>query len=330
MGVWRAWIFPIIRILIFAAIAAALVKVAFFPDLAEATDPAQPGAVIVEPQIAVDRGTVSNDILLSGMIAADAALPAKSTAEGKVRSIKVKQGQAVATGEVLVVVWTEMLRDNGTSWFKETHVKAPAAGVISSLPMVVNQYVSVGDTVAQVAPSSYHVSGPLQPEQLYRLVEQPTEATITIPNGPAPFTCTDLAITTPLAGSDEGASGPTVTCRVPSDVRVFPGLMAEITITGGIAEDVLVVPTTAVEGLAEFGNVYFVLPDGTTEVRAVVLGINDGVMVEIVEGLEVGDMILQFVPGAPGDGGFGPGFPMPGDGCYEGPAGEIICEDVVR
>lgn len=330
MGVWRTWIFPIIRILIFAAIAAALVKVAFFPDIAEVPDPAEPGAVIVEPQVAVERGTVSNDILLSGMVAADAALPAKSTAEGKVRSIKVSQGQSVSEGDVLVVVWTEMFRDNGTSWFKETLVKAPSAGVISSLPMVVNQYVSVGDIVAQVAPSSYHVSGSLQPEQLYRLLEQPTEATITIPNGPAPFTCTGLTITTPLAGSDDGGSGPTITCRVPADVRVFPGLMAEITIAGGIAEDVLVVPTTAVEGLAEFGNVYFVLPDGTTELRPVVLGINDGVMVEIIEGLEQGDMILQFIPGALGDGGFGPGFPLPGGGCYEGPAGEIICEDVVR
>lgn len=335
MGVWRAWIFPIIRIVIFAAIAAALVKVAFFADVAQVDDPAEPGAVIVEPQIAVERGTVSNDILLSGMVAADAAIPAKTTAEGKVRSIKVSQGQSVKKDAVLVVVWTEMFRDNGTSWFKETLVKAPAAGIISSLPMVVNQFVSVGDIVAQVAPSSFHVSGPLQPEQLYRLVEQPAEATITIPNGPAPFACTNLVITTPLAGSEDGASGPLVTCRVPADVRVFPGLMAEITLAGGIAEDVLVVPTTAVEGLADVGNVYFVLPDGTTEPRPVVLGINDGMMVEIVEGLEEGDLILQFIPGAPGDGGFGPGFPEPGfpmpePGCYEGPAGEIICEDVVR
>lgn len=329
MGVWRAWIFPILRILIFAAIAAALVKVAFFPDIVEEPDVAEPGVVITEPEITVTRGTVANDIQLSGMIAADPAVPAKTTAEGKIRSIKVGQGKTVKKGDVLVVIWTEVFRDDGSSWFRETLVAAPTAGVVSSMPLVENQFVSVGDVIAQVAPNSFHVSGSLQPELLYRLVEQPTEATVTIPNGPDPFACTNVRIAMPLAGSDDGAGGPTITCNVPTDVRVFPGLLADLTIAGSIAEDVLVVPTTAVEGLADTGNVYFVLPDGTTEVRPVVLGINDGVMVEIVEGLDEGDVILQFVPGAPGDGG---GFPLPGPGggCYEGPDGEIICEDVIR
>lgn len=327
MGVWRAWIFPIIRILIFAAIAAALVKIAFFPDVTEALEPAEPGAVITEPQVSVERGTVANDIQLSGMVAADAAVPAKATTEGKIRSIKVSQGKTVKKGDVLVVIWTEMPRDDGSSWIRESVVKAPAKGVVSSLPFVVNQFVSIGDTVAQIAPSSYHVTGTLQPELLYRLVEQPTEATVTIPNGPAPFTCSKLVITTPLAGDENVGSGPTVTCRVPSDVRVFPGLLADLTIAGSIADNVLVVPTTAVEGLADTGNVYFVLPDGSTELRPVVLGINDGVMVEIIEGLAEGDLILQFIPGAPGG---DPGFPMPEPGCYEGPDGEIICEDVIR
>lgn len=330
MGVWRAWVFPILRILIFAAIAAALVKVAFFPDVAEVPDPAEPGAVITEPEVTVERGTVSNDIQLSGMVASDAAVPAKTTMDGKIRSIKVGQGKTVKKGDLLAVIWTDMPRDDGTSWIKETLVKAPTGGVVSSLPLVENQFVSAGDVVAQVAPSSFHVTGSLSPELLYRLVEQPKEASVMIPNGPAPFTCTNLTISTPLAGGEDGAAGPSVTCRVPAEVRVFPGLLADLTIAGSIAEDVLVVPTTAVEGLADTGNVYFVLPDGTTELRPVVLGINDGVMVEVVEGLEQGDVILQFIPGAPGDGG--PGFPMPepGVGCYEGPAGEIICEDVIR
>ncbi len=40
------------------------------------------------------------------------------------------------------------------------------------------------------------------------------------------------------------------------------------------------------------------------------LGLNDGVNVEVKEGLEEGDVILQFVPGAPApptDGGMMPG-----------------------
>jgi len=45
--------------------------------------------------------------------------------------------------------------------------------------------------------------------------------------------------------------------------------------------------------------VYVVLPDGSTEQREVSLGLNDGSMVEVTEGLAEGEAVLQFVPGAP-------------------------------
>ncbi len=332
MGVWRKWIFPIVRILIFAAIAAALVKIAFFPDVVAVSDPAVPGAEIVEPQVAVALGTVQNDVTLQGTVSADAAVPAKAPAMGAVHKLFVAQGQSVEAGAVLMTVWTEVPRENGTVWYKESKVTAPTTGILSSLPVIVDQLVSVGESVAQVAPASFHVSGSLQPEQQYRLLDQPTEAQVAISGGPAPFTCTGLTITTPLAGSEgEGTpGGPTVTCAVPSEVRVFAGLAAQLTIAGGIAENVLVVPVTAVEGTAETGNVYFVLPDGTTELRPVVLGLSDGVNVEIREGLAEGDLILQFVPGAFGDGGMTPGFPMPGEECQVMPDDSIVCGGTLR
>ncbi len=327
MGVWRKWIFPIVRILIFAAIAAALVKLAFFPDAAAVSDPEFPTAEIVEPQIAATIGTVKNDVTLQGTIAADAAVPAKAPALGAVHELFVGQGTSVDAGTILMTVWTEVPRENGTFWYKESEVAAPVAGVVSSLSVIVDQQVSVGEVVAQIAPASFHVRGTLAPEQQYRLLNQPTEAEVAITGGPAPFTCTGLRITTALEGSSgDGAGGTpggtTLSCAVPSDVRVFAGLSAQLTISGGVAENVLTVPITAVEGTSEKGNVYFVLPDGSTEVRPVVLGLNDGITVEVKEGLAEGDLILQFVPGAPSvdDGG----IMMPG-GCMQFPDGSIGC-----
>jgi multidrug efflux pump subunit AcrA (membrane-fusion protein) len=90
-----------------------------------------------------------------------------------------------------------------------------------------------------------------------------------------------------------------VRCVVPPEVTVFSGLSAQLVIAGGVAENVLVVPITAVEGSAGTGNVYFLLPDGSTELRPVTLGLNDGTNVEVKGGLAEGDLILQFVPGAP-------------------------------
>ena len=331
MGVVRKWVFPILRLLIFTAIAVALVKVAFFAD-AEPANPDVPGAQIVEPQIAVMLGTIQNDVSLSGTVAADAAVPIKATLAGEVRKLLVTPGQAVDAGTPILTLRAEVPRDDGTVQIKTATVTAPAAGILSDFPALVGQVYSVGDDVGKIAPPTYHVSGSLAPEQLYRLSVRPTEAQVVIAGGPAPFTCTGLTITTPLAGQEgsDGASGPTVSCAIPAEVTVFPGLTAEIVIAGGIAENVLIVPTTAVEGIAESGNVYFVLPDGSTELRPVTLGLNDGFNVEIKEGLAEGDLVLEYVPGAVAvDPGMG-GGPVPMGECVTDDEGNMICSDVVK
>ncbi len=69
MTIARKWVFPILRILIFAAIATALVKIAFFADPAVTQGGEFPTGEIVEPQVAVALGTISNDIVLDGSVA---------------------------------------------------------------------------------------------------------------------------------------------------------------------------------------------------------------------------------------------------------------------
>jgi len=327
VNVLRKWVFPILRLLIFAAIAVALVKVAFFADTADtAADPAYPTGEITEPEYTVAIGTVKNDVTLTGTVNADDAVPIKATLAGEVRKLLVTQGQHVDAGTPILTLRAEVPNPDGTMAVKNATVTAPSAGTLSSLPALVGQMYAVGDAVGQVAPSSFNVSGSLPPEQLYRLLNQPTEAQVTITNGPAPFACTGLTITSPLAGAGStGAEGesaeapagaPTVRCVVPADVTVFPGLAANLVIGGGSAENVLVVPTTAVEGTAGTGNVYVVLPDGSNEKRPVTLGLNDGLNVQVLTGVAEGDSILQFVPGAAA---------LTPDGCQIMPDGMQVC-----
>lgn len=303
MNVVRKWVFPILRLVIFTAIAVALVKVAFFADTAETTaGPESPTGAIVEPQIAATLGTVKNDVKVTGTVAADAAVPIKATLAGEVRKLLVTVGQPVDVGTPILTLRSETPSEDGTLVVKNATVLSPIAGTLSAFPALVGQIFAVGDPVGQVAPPTFTVSGSLPPEQLYRLINRPTEALVTITGGPAPFTCTGLTITSPLAGesSDPAAApaGPTVHCSVPPEVTVFSGLAASMVIAGGTAENVIVVPITAVEGTSGTGNVYFVLDDGTNEVRPVTLGLNDGVNVQVLTGLAEGDQVLQFVPGA--------------------------------
>ncbi len=322
-----------------AAIAVALVKIAFYPDTAADSNPAEPTGVIVEPQIPVALGTISNDVTLPGTVSADPAVGVKATAIGTVDEIFIAAGQAVNKDDKIYDIRVETIKDpvettDADGFVTITQPKpvitfakvlAPTTGILSSLTVIHGQTVAVGDATGQVAPPSFSVSGSLSPEQQYRLLTKPTEASVAITNGPAPFTCTGLAISTPLAGEAAGgdgsggvtgASGTTVTCAIPAEVTVFSGLAAQITIAAGLAENVLVVPTTAVEGSAQTGVVWFVLPDGGTEERPVTLGMTDGVNVQVVDGLVEGDLINQFVPGAVAGGD---------SGCALQPDGSEIC-----
>ncbi|CAN5489401.1 hypothetical protein BH09ACT4_BH09ACT4_09490 [soil metagenome] len=326
MTIARKWVFPILRILVFAIIAVALVKLAFFADPVDQGGEVPTGE-IVEPQIPVTIGTIQNDVVLSGSVNAKPAVPVKATFGGEVQKVLVRQGKVVKKGTPILVVRADLVNSNGTPYQRTQTIVAGSAGILSSFSVLVGQVVGIGDVVGQVAPQSFNVTATIAPEQLYRLTEQPTEAQVSVQGGPAPFACTSLKIITPLPGESSGdgsgdpgaGAGTTVRCNVPSDVRVFPGLVADVTIAGGIAENVLTVPLTAVQGAADTGIVYVIGADGSQEERPITLGINDGVNVEVTSGLQEGDLILQFVPGAGAvDGGGGvivdPGFPTDGGG----------------
>lgn len=322
MSVARKWVFPILRIVVFAAIAVALVKLAFFGASTAGNGGESPTGEVLDPQVPVAVGTISNDVVLSGTVKADDAVPVKAPLSGDVTSLGVGVGSHVEAGQQFGVI----KGTNSAGKVVTVGLVAPAAGTISALTIVTNSQVTAGTAVAQIAPPGFYVTAAVQPADRYRLLSAPTEAQVTVTGGPAPFTCTGLTITTPLAGAGTGSgddsgsgdpgasgSGTTARCTVPADVTVFPDLVAQVTVSAGVAENVLIVPVTAVLGAAESGVVYVIGDDGATEERQVTLGLSDGVNVEVKDGLTEGELVMQFVPGAPA------GDPtMPGGGVVMG------------
>ncbi len=288
MVVWRRWIFPILLVLALGLAAAALVKIAFFPDQAPAAA-LQPNAEIADPVVAVERGEVVNALSLTGTVARDGAYPVRSGVDGVVTSVDVSEGQSVAAGQKLFTI-----KQNDP--VKNVDVVAPEAGELSELEVVKGQPASIGGDLVKLTPARYHVQATVEPVQLYRLLNAPTEASVTIQGGPAPFTCTGLKVEV----AEDGTT--TVTCAVPADQTVFAGLQAQLDIDLGTVSDVLVVPTTAVKGGAGTGVVWVDAGTGELEERDVTLGVSDGSIVEVAAGLEEGEQVRQYVPGvATGD-----------------------------
>jgi len=330
VGVVRTWVFPILKLLVFTAIAVALVKVAFFPDAPAEDGPTQPTGSLVEPEVQAALGTVVNTVSVEGQVVADPASTAKSTVAGTVDEVFAAKGAVLAEGDPILDVKT--IDEEGKERFVQ--VTAPVAGTLGNVKLIHGQSVQIGDAVAQVSPATFSITGSLSADKQYRLLTIPGEATVTINGGPAPFVCPAVRVTTPTTGGDDGeeptsgggtgqtpgVGGTSVTCAVPGDVRVFAGLAATIELAGGTAENVLVLPTTAVKGSAGTGTVWVVGADGTQEERPVTLGLNDGQQVQIIDGLAEGDSVLQFVPGAVA--------PVP-EGCTTLPDGSMSCEGSV-
>ena len=193
-------------------------------------------------------------------------------------------------------------------------VRSPVAGTLA-LPTLKDQEVTVGGEIATVSPGTLSVSGTLTPDQQYRLVGAPQQASVTLNGGPAPFECTGLHVgAAPQTGTgtsgapaDPGAGGSapssgTVSCAIPADVTAFAGLGATVEITNGSAQDVVVVPISAVQGTIQNGNVWVVAADGSNARKPIKLGLTDGKVVQVTEGLAKGDTVLEFIPVPGGQG----------------------------
>lgn len=300
MVIWRRWVFPILMVLVFGAIAAALMKLAFFSSPEQAS--IVPGGGVTDPVVAVETGTIVNALSLQGSISRDADVTVRATANGTVTAVHVGDGAVVAAGQALLT-----LKEDG----KVYDVVAPENGRLSQFGAVAGQGMTTGAEVAKLTPDRFHVQATVEPVMLYRLLSAPTEGEVTISGGPAPFQCT--ALTTQVA--EDGTTS--VRCNVPADQVVFPGLPAQLNIAVGTAEEVLAIPTTAVKGGAGTGVVWLVNAEGETTETKVELGVSDGTRVEVLSGLSSGDQIRQFVPGL--------AAPVQ-EFCYEVAPGEEVCE----
>ena len=178
-------------------------------------------------------------------------------------------------------------------------------------------------------PGAYLVTARVDPLVLYRLPAQPPGATVKIVGGPPEFACAAVAleIVPAMANNDQSpepsadsfgvdeesgevtaprapAGRPpqataeiVVRCLVPPDVRVFPGLRAELVVITAQLPEAIVVPAGAVEPeSAESGFVILIDEDDNEVRKPVKLGPSNGSQVVVTEGVAAGDRVLDRVP----------------------------------
>ena len=105
MGVTRRIIFPTIRLILWAVIAAALVKIAFAgADVSTVDGSLQPTGAVVEPTVEVSTATVTNAVTVQASVTSDAAVVVRATLAGTVSKLLLADGAAVAVGTSILEI----------------------------------------------------------------------------------------------------------------------------------------------------------------------------------------------------------------------------------
>ncbi|WP_427016612.1 hypothetical protein ACQCSX_18065 [Pseudarthrobacter sp. P1] len=213
-------------LLVFAVIAAALVKMAFIDGLQQEAAPLVPRAGLASPAVPVALGTVVNTLELKGTVASDPDVTAKATAAGKVVYLFAAAGDAVAKGDRLLQIRSEVVPEAGAAVrppageepaapaapvYSYTDVLAPVAGTLATLPLLLNQQVGVGDAAATVATGTFTISAPLDAAAQYRLLGRPSTAKGFVTGGPGAFDCVDVKTRNADAGTGAVSGAGTTT-----------------------------------------------------------------------------------------------------------------------
>ncbi|WP_049572227.1 efflux RND transporter periplasmic adaptor subunit [Nocardiopsis sp. SBT366] len=278
--------------------------------------------------IDVELGTVSSLLVLDATVRPEPGKALKAPRGGTVTHLWLNDGDAVEQGAPILNVRVpadtaaatgEEDGDDAPA-FTEVSLYAPADGTIKGMGEVqVGDVLEPGAAVATVAPDRFRAVATVPANDLYRLYDDPDDIMLKIDKGPPAAACAFISLGSAEGGApagqgeeDEfpggtegGGGGAELSCRVPTDLQVFDGVRGQMSVSTGEAEDVVVIPVTAVRGTSEEGEVLVVAEDGTEEPREVSLGLSDGQLVEVTDGLEAGDTILDPVP-------LDPRFDVPG------------------
>ncbi|WP_017626942.1 efflux RND transporter periplasmic adaptor subunit [Nocardiopsis chromatogenes] len=312
------------------------------------------GGGLGEPAtVPVQVGDITDTVVLDAVVQEDPAKEVVAKRGGTVTRVWVGEGQEVDQGAPIATVRAPVDAppdggggegaDGGEGpQTREVNLTAPVGGKVGGLDgLEAGDPVEPGAAVAAISGGRYRAVAEIPPNDLYRFYDDPEEITLKIDKGPPAEECELMSLGAKDSSSDDGSGDSggdgmpeelmmpgadsgggeataQLTCRVPDDMKVFAGVTGKVSVTTGSSEGALLVPATAVRGGSEEGQVVVVGPDGAEEDRDVVLGITDGEMIEVSEGLEEGEQVLDPVP-------LSEEFDVPGGGeGGEGPDGALV------
>lgn len=258
-----------------------------------------PKGQAVYKEVRAENGNLSSYYTFSGTVEAKNRKTVRSEAAMQIEEMKVEKGDAVKKDDVLLE----------TAAGEE--IKAPIDGEISAVTAEENSQVMAGAELLEIADYSDLQTSMKVDEYDLKSVKEDKEVNVIISALDKEVKGVISSISKEAANENGVAFfSAVIDLEENEDIRV--GMSAEVKILNEQAADVPTLPMDAVQFDGN-DNPYVLVPvkDGQPKRKYIKTGINDGVHVEVKEGLTNGETVVipsQEQPAAPG--GFMP--PRPG------------------
>jgi membrane fusion protein (multidrug efflux system) len=176
--------------------------------------------------------------------------------------------------------------------FAKTRISAPFDGTIGARRVSVGTFLRVGDAITDLANIDEIRVSFSAPERYLSKLTQGATVAVSTTAFPGYEMQGQIIVIEPMIDPTTRSAG--VVARVPNPERKFrPGMSANISAVLGERPDALTIPNEAVFGSGDQTFVFVVKPDSTVSRVALILGTRLPDIVEVVEGLEPGMMVVR-------------------------------------
>ncbi len=176
--------------------------------------------------------------------------------------------------------------------FAKTRITAPFDGIIGARRVSVGRFLRVGDAITDLANIDEIRVSFSAPERFLARLSQGAKVKVSTTAFPGYELEGEIIVIEPMIDPTTRSAG--VVARVPNPERKFrPGMSANVSAILSERPDALTIPNEAVFGSGNQSFVFVVKPDSTVSQVALTLGTRLADIVEVVEGLQPGMMVVR-------------------------------------
>jgi RND family efflux transporter MFP subunit len=235
----------------------------------------------------VERGDISNSILINGDVLAAREVSIFPVVAGKIVELRLRVGDRVEEGQVVAVI--DPSRPGEV--YSGSPVRSTIKGTVLQAPY------SIGDTVSQQ--SAVYVVGDLStlvvetfvPERFSSNIRTGQTAGFFFDSMPGESFAGVVSEVSPVL--DPASRTLRIRLRFErNDPRIRPGMFATVRLVTASRRNVMVIPRAAIINTYNTWIVFIVNPENAAERREISLGLESETMVEVLGGLLIGDLVI--------------------------------------